>query len=612
LEPRELKANSSFQFPTLVNENIYEADFFDSGCPVFAASMQFDWIVGNPPWNGADKHNQKHKKALEWLHNAARNGKPVGELRLDEAFSWRLGELLREAGFAALLVKATTLVNSTSKEYRKAFFRHYDVRRITNLSNLRRILFMGPDGKRAEAPAACLVYGNSPHGSSRLPILHFGPFVANQIPVRSKGGSRRVWTITLYEGDIQQIDYPDATNDTPYLWKTALWGNYQDRRALARISAILPKSLVEIIADREWMFGNGPHIRANKSKSKGTFVFVPQLVDKSILETVRLQPSSLVPDDALTSLPPSRQFVRKRGGTATIGLMFAPHIFVSATHAVYGDQDFIISAPNVGIAASHGDRAYLKAIALYLNSSVARYAHFFHSAFWGVYIGTVNPENVGAIPFVDLSPQQIETLSLAYDEQSQQERERIAAHAPLVAAYQDTRDEIDDIVEKSLGIPRDIGEIARDFMRVRYQLLEGKTGDSASKPPTTEDLNRYAEQFRLYIDDFAQRHHRVTVLAGRGAIIATAEVTGEDRPVPVAIARDADDLAQPILRAVEESHGQWAYIQRSVRIFDGPRVHIVKAARLLDWTGTQAIQDAADLISDVMNRTNIEDERVAA
>ena len=86
-------------------------------------------------------------------------------------------------------------------------------------------------------------------------------------------------------------------------------------------------------------------------------------------------------------------------------------------------------------------------------------------------------------------------------------------------------------------------------------------------------------------------------------MIATVEVTNEEGAIPVEIARRWSRAAADILSAVEEQHSQWAYVMRSVRFFDGPRVHIIKAARLLDWTQTQAVQDASDLISEVLEKT---------
>ena len=149
-------------------------------------------------------------------------------------------------------------------------------------------------------------------------------------------------------------------------------------------------------------------------------------------------------------------------------------------------------------------------------------------------------------------------------------------------------------------------------MRVRYQLMKGKLGESASKSPSAHALKEYAEQLRLQIDDFAQRHHRITIHAGTEAVIATIEVTREAHIVPVVVAQKWNPTARDILRAVGEQHSQWAYIQRSVHIFEGPRVHIVKAARLLDWTRTQAVQDAANLVSEILDRNSTRYERATA
>ena len=86
----------------------------------------------------------------------------------------------------------------------------------------------------------------------------------------------------------------------------------------------------------------------------------------------------------------------------------------------------------------------------------------------------------------------------------------------------------------------------------------------------------------------------------------------ESSAVPIVVAQRWTSTAGNILYAVQEQHSQWAYVQRSVHIFDGPCVHIVKSARLLDWTRTQAIQDAADLISEVLERNPPRYERATA
>jgi DnaJ-domain-containing protein 1 len=292
--------------------------------------------------------------------------------------------------------------------------------------------------------------------------------------------------------------------------------------------------------------------------------------------------------------------------------LFAPHILVSATHALYSDKDFIIPAPKVGIAASREDADYLKATAFYLNSSVARYAHFFHNPTWGISIDRVGPEPVGAIPFTRLSAEQVRKLARAYDELASKEQTYLAEYTPLQGVPLDLQNEVDEKVDAVLKIPKSLSVLAREFMQVRYQLSKGKLGDTAIEPPTADQLKEYGEQLRSQIDDFARRHHQITIQPGQEAIIATVEVTSELNTLPVVVSRKQNSVAKEVLQAVKEQHSQWAYVQRSVRFFDGPNVHIIKTARLLDWTRTQAVQDAADLISEVLDKTEPHYESAAS
>lgn len=603
LEPPELNANADFQFPTLVGSNIFHADFFDASCPVFANEMRFERVVGNPPWDPADGKNPDHKATLTWIKEAARIGRHVGKLRMDEAFSWRVGDTLVENGCAGLLIMATSLVNSSSASYRKNFFRTFAVRRITNLSRFFEILFVGPKGRRGRAPAACLIYQKDNGTSQRQPILHFGPLVANQSSLLVAGVRRRFWTITLYEGDIQEIDYSAAISDEPCLWKTALLGGSLDRRALRRLGRLLPKTLGDIEGSRHWILCGGPHIKSPDGKSTGAFVKSIALKGKKIIETDALSTRFAINDDALSLLSPEQEFFRDRGGSKGIQLIPAPHMLITAEQAVYSDKDFVIPAPKVGIAVGKADSDYLKAVACYLNSSVARYAHFFNSALWGIFISTINPENVRAIPMTDFSAEQIQQLASAYDGFAERERAYLSEYPLLATDLPDLQPEVDKIVEATLRIPDSIGSIAREFMSVRYQLIKGKLGDSAIEPPTPEQLKEYAYQLRLQIDDFARRRHKITIQTDNRTILASVEVTRETEPIEPTVVQSWNTAARQIMAAVQEQHSQWAYVQRSVRLFAGPSVHIIKSARLLDWTRTQAIQDSADLIAEVLDKT---------
>ncbi len=602
LDPPELKANDGFQFPSLVGRNIFHADFFDDTCPVFASQMRFHWIAGNPPWSGAKAATQK--AALAWM-NAEKSTRKIGGRRLDEAFTWRSGGLLDGGGCAGLLVMATTLINPESSEYRKGFFAQYDVRRITNFSHLLRILFMGAEGVRAEAPAACVIYTKNDLEGSRKPILHFGPFAANQVATRSHGGRRRVWTITIYESEVQEVDYSDAVKDVPCLWKTALWGNFLDRRTLQRLHRILPNPFSKIIDDHKWVFGGGLRVITASSKSKDTLTFIPQLRGEMLLDMRAMNKSDyrfVVPDQAIIPLPKEREFIHR--GHSRLELTRAPHIIINATLAVFSGSDFVITDPQIGVAGPSKDADLLKAVALYFNSSIAKYLLFFVNASWGSTVSKINPEELRRVPFPELDTQQIQHLAVLYDSFADAEQQALDQFSPMKPSLSNVQSKLDNAVETALHIPEHISMVAREFMGVRYQLLKGKTGGSVTSTPSVKRLTEYAEQLRLQVDDFAQRCHRISIHIGDNSILATVELTREKQTIPVFVSENDSKAAHAILDAAGEQHSQWVYVQRSVRIFDGPRVHIIKSSRLLDWTRTQAILDAGDIISEVLDKTS--------
>lgn len=601
LEPPELHANLDFQFPRLLGSNIFHADFFDDNCPVFKKEMYFDWVMGNPPWIGADKKNESHKYVLKWIKENATLGRVVGEKHVDEAFTWRAGEVLKETGYVGILVVATSLVKSSSAGYRKSFFNKFHVKRITNLANLRYLLFVSPKGHRAKAAPVCIIYRKNELISHKESILHFGPFVVNQLPLSTQGLKKRAWTIGIYEGDIQKIDYNEAIEDIPCLWKTALWGGYQDRRALHRLRKVLPKTIGDIIVEHKWEFGTGPHVKELVGNRKEKLTPVPSFGDKNILYTKDLNSFFFIPDNILKPISPNRQFIRS--GQSTMGLMFAPHILINANYALYSDKDFVIAQPKLGIASRKEDAEYLKALTLYLNSTVARYALFFHSPLWGISIATISPENLKAVPFRDLLPNEIKTLSKAFDEFVEKERIYLIENPTQKQDPFSARQDVDEVVEKIFNIPESISAIAREFFRIRFQLNEGKIGTTIRLQPITQQLNEYGTQLRLQVDNFTQRHHQISIQTGQDAIIATIEVTNEKRVLPIIISENENPAVKKLLDSVRKRHSQWAYVQRSIRIFEGTRVHIIKAARLLDWTRLQAIQDATDLIADVLDQT---------
>ena len=44
----------------------------------------------------------------------------------------------------------------------------------------------------------------------------------------------------------------------------------------------------------------------------------------------------------------------------------------------------------------------------------------------------------------------------------------------------------------------------------------------------------------------------------------------------------------------------WAYVDRSLRVFGEDTVQVFKSPRLMDWTRTQALNDADAIIAEIL------------
>jgi hypothetical protein len=51
---------------------------------------------------------------------------------------------------------------------------------------------------------------------------------------------------------------------------------------------------------------------------------------------------------------------------------------------------------------------------------------------------------------------------------------------------------------------------------------------------------------------------------------------------------------------LSEKFSQWAYIDRSLRVFEEDTVQVFKSPRLMDWTRTQALNDADTIIAEIL------------
>jgi hypothetical protein len=164
---------------------------------------------------------------------------------------------------------------------------------------------------------------------------------------------------------------------------------------------------------------------------------------------------------------------------------------------------------------------------------------------------------------------------------------------------------IDDTIYDLFNIPDDIRLIVDEFVKYRLPLDKSTVPLSITRPPDKEELLAYAIQLRAELDGFlrGKAYHKITITKSNELIVCEIEATNKGEIVPITMdsIEDADltitEFFADISDSLRKQVSQWIYVQRGLRLFDGLRIFLCKAPRLIDWTRTQAIHDAGDIIS---------------
>lgn len=650
-EPRELE-KLEFKLPNLHNTQIFCCDFFDidgqnSEIAFWQRELKFDWIVGNPPWISSSKDERDRKFAHPWIKQHALQY-PVGSNSVAEAFSWLVTELLSSDGIVGLILKATSLFNIESQRYRQHFFTNHQVRHITNFSNLREALFSG----RATFPAITFVYQKATD-SQKPEIIHYSPFSVNQ---HLSGIAKKIWVLTVNENEIQAISPYEAEKGDASFWKLALWGTHFDKRAIDCIQNIFPIRLGEFCERKKWYIQEGSQLRNERSKEK--LKHIPQLEGKNYFGTKEMLNSFFrfsIPKSVFRKIPKEECYLRRQGGEKGLKVTYAPHIILSPSwqqYITYSEHDFVVPPRQIGISTAVTDSNILKALCVYLNSSIAAYYLFFHVREWGIsrQAKRVTTGDVKKIPVPSFSEKQINELAVFYDYLVKIELEEISDFiltllkedqpylalntTPVIEHIIDLdmflkltrlqknkfehfvytlRDKlqqcIDDTIFKLFDIPEDIRLLVTDFFQVRLPLDTPSAIRRIIKEPEIQDLLTYARTLRDMLDDFVmgETHHRITITASEELIECVIEITKETAPIPidrnsittgdVTTAKLLSDLSINLRSQIS----QWVYVQRGLRLFDGAKIYFYKTPRLINWTRTQALIDANDIIGEALS-----------
>lgn len=618
-DPPDLEDGTRFKLPTLRDQNIIEENFFSEkrDCWEALGRRRFDWIVGNPPWKKLNPNelSEDDVPVWDWMGGQEARGTPVGANQVAQAFAWEIERYLADDGRAGLLMPAMILFEDYSRDFRAQFFRRFDVSSIANFANLAEVLFAG----RSRVPAAALFYTRrlgSIGSADRKHISTYTPLVANQEPTRPVVENKRneTWALVLNESEVRQVPLTDVLTGSALPWKLATWGGHLDCRLLEKVASRFRK-FRDLEAVGDLLLGEGPQLRPHAA---GRLNFCNEVIDQRRLDTEalkRLRRLFVFPADSIIE---NTDYYIRRGQLTGLPICRPPHVIVSAARnfAVYTDQYLIVPPRQIGIVSPTGDSTMLKAVAVYLNSDFA----YYHQVLTSTELGTKRPRATldslrdMPTPLPELSRAALDAWAALHDRLVPASRRALARQRSGEQSLFDREppgedidtllEELNRMVYEALGFRARDRALVEDLVHVRLQLDDGKLGRAAVDAPTSAQMRRYGKRLKAEMDAFIgdelAKRYDVNVVhdAHTGMVQITLVKSDQASAVKVYAADDetAAELEQTRQR-LRRQHAQWVYFDRNLQIFDGPHAYFLKPMQRFHWTESQAMYDAAEIIS---------------
>lgn len=292
--------------------------------------------------------------------------------------------------------------------------------------------------------------------------------------------------------------------------------------------------------------------------------------------------------------------------------------------AVYSSTDLLIPQRQIGIVSLTGDDDFLKALSLYLSSDFAFYHQFFTSTELGVKRdrATLNALRAIPVPIADYTPNQLKpwvdlhsrlVKTSPIDVREIRKESSIQQILPFDAesvALVPLLKELNELVSDALGLDERERSLVHDLVHVKLELNDGKVGQPAVRPPKVDELRAYASRLKKDLDAFVEgeldKRHQVGIIYDKASASGMIQVDLIKDPVAakerIVLAADNPTAKQleKTRQRLRKQHRQWIYFDRNLRIYEGTKTFILKPLQRFQWTESQAMQDATEIIAETL------------
>lgn len=505
-----------FKFPKLYGKNLIFSDTFDVDNPQLKEfeekKLQFDYIIGNPPWKGSGGDQQ----AKAYLNNRrkkernVRNAIGVNNNELAEYFVFRVSDFCSTNTEIALVIHSTSLYNSKDgvSVFRKYLLDQFYIKGVTELACVRKEVFDKSNDKSI-APACVLFYKYANGNNTESNVI-------THISIKPSRFFSLFKVFSISRNDIQKVQQ-NRLKENDWLWKVLVYGSYLDFILISRLKKM--DTVESVIKDsNRFIHATGIEFSENEVKYDSS-----SWIGKYFINTHAVDRFFLNPDKIETS---HVQKLRRDRSTLQ-DIFIAPmllvrhglHIDKLIARSVILNKDAVFKKSLLSIKAyKPEDINVLKSISCSYASDIFSYLSILTFSSVGIERENAKTQELLGIPYIEVDNRFYDEISSLYDSLYQENKKFPIDELKTCKIKKDIKekeknldktietalelsDEEKDLIDYSLSINRYIVRInSANTISKRIELLRNCPAFMVIKNEDKQ-LTDYAQ---VYIDRFAQ------------------------------------------------------------------------------------------------------------
>jgi hypothetical protein len=168
-------------------------------------------------------------------------------------------------------------------------------------------------------------------------------------------------------------------------------------------------------------------------------------------------------------------------------------------------------------------------------------------------------------------------------------------------------EELNRLVNDSLGLTERERAIVRDLVKVRIELNDGRLGRPAIAPPERDQMmvygKRLAKELNSFVGDELAKRHQVAIVYDDLSALIQVDFVAVRAAQKTQVLRASEPTAielELVRNRLRKQCCQWVYFDRNLRFYEGTRTYILKPMQRFHWTESQAMCDASEIIAETL------------